>query len=71
MKVNCLFGKWRLVTANRYCKITFRDDVSKCRLAHLFDNGIHIVFEDGIEQSAEISSYVSDLTWITSRDEFF
>jgi len=60
-----------LVTAHRYCKVTFRDDVSKCRLARPFYDRIHIVFEDGIEQSVEISSYVSNLTRITSRDEFF
>ena len=59
-----------LVTTHRYCKVTFRDDVSTCRLARLFDDGIHIVFDDGIEQSAEISSYVSNLAWSTSREEF-
>jgi hypothetical protein len=45
--------------------------VSKCRLAHPFYDRIHIVFEDGIEQSVEILSYVGNLTWITSRDDFF
>lgn len=45
--------------------------MSKCKLARLFDGGMHIVFEDGIEQSVEISYYVNNLTWITSRDEFF
>lgn len=59
-----------LVTTHQYCKVTFRDDVSTCRLSRLFDHRIHIVFDDGIEQSAEISSYVSNLAWITSRDEF-
>jgi len=59
-----------LVTAHQYCKVTVRGDVSTCRLSRLFDHGIHIVFDDGIEQSAEISSYVSNLAWITSRDEF-
>ena len=44
--------------------------MSTCRLARLFDDGIHIVFDDGINQSAEISSYVINLTWITSREEF-
>ena len=44
--------------------------MSTCRLARLFDDGLHIVFDDGIEQSAEISSNVSNLTWITSRVEF-
>jgi hypothetical protein len=44
--------------------------VSTCRLACLFGDAVHIVIDDGIEQSAEISSYVSNLTWITSRDEF-
>jgi len=60
-----------LVTAHWYCKVTFRDEVSKCRRARLFDERIYIIFEDRIEQSAEIWFYVSNLTWITSRDEFF
>ena len=53
-----------LVSAHWYCKVTFRDDASKCRLACLLDDGIHIVFDDGIEQYAKISSYVNNLTWI-------
>jgi hypothetical protein len=39
-----------LLTAYRYCKVTFRDDVFQCRIARLFDDGIHTVLEHGIEQ---------------------
>ena len=44
--------------------------MSTCTLARLFDDGIHVVFDAGIEQSAEISSYASNLAWSTSREEF-
>jgi hypothetical protein len=63
-------GPCYLVVTHRYYKVTFRDEVSQCRLTRLSADRIRIVFEAGIEQSAKILSNVGNLTWITSRDEF-